>query len=395
MAILKFDDLYALPVTCLRLIRAHPSIPRDRSWVWQVALMHGLFSVGFSSVVYSLIAVDIKANDFIGTCSNGIFVVVWVVITFCYGVILIFSDELNTLMRLNQGYFDAADSLPEEDQAVIREYAFRARWVARLWGFACFLNGLLFPLKSVVLTLYSIFIDEFRLVPMYEVSFPPAIENIKETPVMFCVIWVMFAIYAAYASIMYMGFCSLGPIFIINTCAQLELMAKEFKNMFNITPYDDKLVGVKLSAVIKKSQDIKANVQIINDVFRLYYEVTLKAAAIMIPITLYLVIDTIKQGELRIEFLMFDITATMLCYIPCYYSDLLMEKGEAVRLAMYTSGWENNFDKKARASLLIMLTVAARPISISTIFRVVCLDAFAGLCHEAYAIFSLINAMWN
>nr|AIT71996.1 olfactory receptor 30 [Ctenopseustis obliquana] len=395
MASLKFEELYSVPMTCLRINRAHPSIPRDWTWLWQVTLMHGLFTVGFCSMMYNLLAVDMKTGTFSEICTYGIFLVVWVVITFCYAVILKFTDELTTLIRVNQEYFDAAASLPEEDAAVILEYALRARWVARVWGGACYINGFMFPLKALVLTLYSIYIDDFKLVPLLEGTFPLAIDRIKQTPAMFSAIAAMHSIYAVYATIMYMGFCPLGPIFIINTCAQLEIMTKEFGLIFNVTPYDDKLVAVKLAALIKKSQDIYDYVQIINDVFRIYYEVTLKAAAIMIPITLFLILDSIKQRELCVEFIMFDITATLLCYIPCYYSDLLMEKGEALRLAMYSSGWENQFDKKARASLIILLTVAVRPISISTNFRVVCLDAFAGLCHEAYAIFSLLNAMWE
>ncbi|KAI8434115.1 hypothetical protein MSG28_012255 [Choristoneura fumiferana] len=284
---------------------------RDTSGV-----LNGSISLYCFSEYTRLIAVDIKADDFSKACTNGIFLVVWVVVTFQYGVVLTFKDQLKTLIRINQENFDAAESMPEEDQALIREYAYRARWVTKVWCFSCCLNCALFPIKSLVLTLYSLYIDDFRLVPWYDCSFPSVIEEINY-------------------------------------------------------------------------------VQLINDVFKVLYEISLKASAIMLPITLYQVIDSFKRHELCMEYMAFILTASLLCYVPCYYSDLLMEKGEALRLAIYSSGWEYQYDKSARYKLIIMLTVAIRPISIRSIFRTVCLDTFAGLCHEAYAIFNLINAMWN
>ncbi|KAI8434118.1 hypothetical protein MSG28_012255 [Choristoneura fumiferana] len=195
----------------------------------------------------TLIAVDIKADDFSKACTNGIFLVVWVVVTFQYGVVLTFKDQLKTLIRINQENFDAAESMPEEDQALIREYAYRARWVTKVWCFSCCLNCALFPIKSLVLTLYSLYIDDFRLVPWYDCSFPSVIEEINY-------------------------------------------------------------------------------VQLINDVFKVLYEISLKASAIMLPITLYQVIDSFKRHELCMEYMAFILTASLLCYVPCYYSDLLMEK---------------------------------------------------------------------
>ncbi|XP_073959961.1 odorant receptor 10a-like [Choristoneura fumiferana] len=395
MAFLKFEKVYKIPITCLKTIRAHPDIPQDWHWAWQAGIMHGIFTLSFVSFLYSLIAVDIKADDFSKACTNGIFLVVWVVVTFQYGVVLTFKDQLKTLIRINQENFDAAESMPEEDQALIREYAYRARWVTKVWCFSCCLNCALFPIKSLVLTLYSLYIDDFRLVPWYDCSFPSVIEEIKYRPDIFCIIFSMHIFYGVYAILMYIGFCPLGFIFILNTCAQLELMAKEFTNMFNVTPYNHKVLAQKMSALIKKSQDVYDYVQLINDVFKVLYEISLKASAIMLPITLYQVIDSFKRHELCMEYMAFILTASLLCYVPCYYSDLLMEKGEALRLAIYSSGWEYQYDKSARYKLIIMLTVAIRPISIRSIFRTVCLDTFAGLCHEAYAIFNLINAMWN
>ncbi|KAI8434120.1 hypothetical protein MSG28_012255, partial [Choristoneura fumiferana] len=172
----------------------------------------------------TLIAVDIKADDFSKACTNGIFLVVWVVVTFQYGVVLTFKDQLKTLIRINQENFDAAESMPEEDQALIREYAYRARWVTKVWCFSCCLNCALFPIKSLVLTLYSLYIDDFRLVPWYDCSFPSVIEEINY-------------------------------------------------------------------------------VQLINDVFKVLYEISLKASAIMLPITLYQVIDMkiFKPGTSKLK----------------------------------------------------------------------------------------------
>ncbi|XP_073960091.1 odorant receptor 56a-like [Choristoneura fumiferana] len=113
----------------------------------------------------------------------------------------------------------------------------------------------------------------------------------------------------------------------------------------------------------------------------------------MIPISLYLLIESARDRKLSLDYIMFSYLASLICFVPCFYSDKLKEKGDKLHFAIYACGWENFYDKNTRKTLHIMLMRASRPLSIKTVFRTVCLETFAELCKQAYVIFNMMYAV--
>uniref|UniRef100_A0A0K8TVD8 Odorant receptor n=1 Tax=Epiphyas postvittana TaxID=65032 RepID=A0A0K8TVD8_EPIPO len=389
---LQFEKMYETTSFCLKKSCTHPSIPIDRNWAWQIGLKHGLYTMGFVSVVYSF-SINMTKGDFSRAYSDAIMMIVYLAVTAQNGAVLWFRDPLNTLIQKTEENFELADILPVEHQSLVVKYARRGRWVMNLWYFTNLTMYTLYVIKAAALSLHSLYAGEFRLFLFYDYTFPPALEEIKYRYEVFPLIIGLQIFYGLYALRSTVGFCSLGPIFILNACAQLELVAMKIKTIFN--EHSEREVAKKFVDIVRSLQNIYSYVRLINEVFKIMYELNLKMAALMMPVLIYHIIERVKQGEMCFEYILLACKAVLYSYLPCFYSNLLMEKGEAVRLAIYECGWEQVFDKSSRNSLIIMLTVALQPISIRTIFRTVCLDAFADLCRQSYAIFNLINTIWD
>nr|BAH66363.1 olfactory receptor [Bombyx mori] len=74
---------------------------------------------------------------------------------------------------------------------------------------------------------------------------------------------------------------------------------------------------------------------------------------------------------------------------------LPISASEDVCMTLYSCGWETRFDLNTRKCIILMLCRALRPVSIRTIFRSVSLTTLTGVFQQAYALFNLLNAVWN
>ncbi|KAJ8707364.1 hypothetical protein PYW08_010616 [Mythimna loreyi] len=400
---LDFDKIFEIPTRALYISRAHPYIKRDWRWALYFSIVHGIFTVGFFTIIYNIICHDLKSNNFAQICKNGVLLVVYVIITFQYCVLLWHQDALVDLINYMKRDYEQSKDLSCIERDTLNKYVKLSVWVCKQWFVIGTVGPGTFIVKSFVLMLYYYVIDEFKFVPVYDLVYPSIIEKNNNNIFVFMLTYVLMFLFACYSALMYIAYVPLGPIFVLHICGQLELVEKRIDDLFVV--YDDIIIRKKLKSIIMQLQYIYSFVDRINQIFKIAYELTLKGSTLMLPITCYEVLDFLaldllkfslqafKHGEVRLEFIMFIVGGTLISSSPCYYSDLLMEKGENVRLALYTCGWELHYDRRTRTTLQLMLQRALRPIAIQTIFRALCLDTLT--FQQSYAIFNLMNAMWS
>lgn len=155
---------------------------------------------------------------------------------------------------------------------------------------------------------------------------------------------------------------------------------------------------------------------------------------IILHLTIFHFSQDLRHGNVNLEFISFVTGVILHFYMPCYYSDILMEKvgnsmdelafhivseimwlyiaviinyfrrykynkcviiteeieksifisvpiyfpeSEMFRQTVYSCGWEKQPDKRLRQIILFMMTRATTPLGITTIFYSICLDTFA------------------
>ncbi|XP_022834752.1 uncharacterized protein LOC111362319 [Spodoptera litura] len=391
---LYFDNIFKITTMALHISGSHPSIPKDLKWALKFTVLHGTFTLGFLMFMYNIVYHDFKENDFINICKNGVMGIVTIVITFQYCILLIHQDTLVVLIKNINADYEQLQNLPDKEKQFMYKYANLGAKVCWQWFVLTISAVLTFLVKSTGLMLYYCLINDFRYVPFYDIKYPEFIEERKNDnlPVYLSVYFLMF-FFACYACMNYVAYVPLGPIFMLHASGQLELIKNQIDDLFS--ECDPEKIRMKLRDIIMKLQYIYSIVDDMKGVFKIGYEIALKGTALLLPVTIYAVLEAAKKGEVSMEFICFIIGGIMLCTSPCYYSDLLMEKGEAVRLSLYMCGWEQHYDRRTRTTLQLMLLRALRPIAIQTLFRTLCLDALTDLFQQSYGIFNLMNAMWN
>ncbi|CAD0206203.1 unnamed protein product [Chrysodeixis includens] len=126
----------------------------------------------------------------------------------------------------------------------------------------------------------------------------------------------------------------------------------------------------------------------INGIFRVAYDLIMKATVLATPISAHDVTHSLSNGYVSLEFLTVMIVSPMISSFVCYYGELLIGQSERFRQAIYSCGWERSTDRRVRTSITLMLQRALRPAAILTMFSTICLDALCESERFRQAIYS-------
>nr|AIT69871.1 olfactory receptor 5 [Ctenopseustis herana] len=389
----KFDNFFWISTRAMRLNRSHPSIARDRPWRIQFTFIMILSVMCFMLLVYS-IRCDIQKGKFTDASKNIIMAIVALTITYKYAILLRFQESVTSLIRIVDEDYKLAKEFSEEEQRIVLHYAMRGDKVGKFWIVSAFTTGAIFPIKAFLLMGKSYFAGEFKLVHMFELSYPWIFEDYKNTPIIFAMMFLMTLFFDIYSTSMYIGYDPLVPIFMLHLCGQIDILKIRISKVFSDPSDSDEMVREKIRIIILKLQDIYRFIEVIKTNFTMLYEFIMKTTTFLLPLTAFQVTESLRNGEVNLEFIGFFTGVILHFFMPCYYSDLLMETGNDFRLALYSCGWEKHSDLRTRRTILFMMTRATKPLVISTVFYAICLDTFAKMCREAYSIFNLMNAAW-
>lgn len=252
---INFDRIFKIMIFGMRVNRSHPDTPRDKKWVFQFMTMHGIFFFVFCLLMYSTVAYDLKKNDFSQACSNGILSVIFFVVTYKYCVMLKYQHLLKSLMDEMREDYEKATTLSTEEQHVVLSYAERGKKVVDIWILISIITAGLFPAKTLILMAYYSIKEEFKLVHLYDLTYPSPLEERKNELAVYFLLYALFLFYDLYAMVMYIAMAALGPIFMLHGCAQLELVRRRIMNVFNNSD-SEKSTLMGLNEIVKQLQKI-------------------------------------------------------------------------------------------------------------------------------------------
>ncbi|XP_041970727.1 uncharacterized protein LOC121727113 [Aricia agestis] len=391
---LKFESLYKIIVLALKVNRCHPDVKRDWKWIVYIVLAHGFFFFVYCIVLYSTVFYDIKNKNFTQACANGVLAVIFNVVTLKYIVMVVYQKTLaEIIVKINKDY-ETAKSFSKQERDIILKYARKGKTIVKWWTYFALATAFLFMSKSVVLMTYYSLAGEFKLVHAYDMNYPKFVEDKKGELHVYLILYSFFIYYDLYAAIMYIGFVPLVPIFVLHACGQIEIVTTRLLNLSD-SSHPKHIVQRQIKGIIIYVQEIQSFVKKIRYSMIFFYELLLKAAVILIPVTGYQILKSSQNGDFRIEFISVFIGSVTESGMPCFLGDVLLESSESMRQAVYACGWETHPHAGTRGLIKTLLVQTSRPVALNTLFRVISRDALTDVYHHAYAIFNLMNAMWN
>ncbi|XP_063368188.1 uncharacterized protein LOC134656558 [Cydia amplana] len=370
---IRFDNTFKLSSTALYLNLGHPSLTINLQWATKMFMFYVLYTPSFLSLIYSSIFYD----SFTKSCTNLSLATLYCINIFNYVLLIVYKKRFIDIIKMVEEDLLDARELIDEDEKAVKEFTAKGIRASKLWASCCALCGVMFFCKSVIGTSYSVLTGNFKPVAIHELTYPPYIEERKNGFLMYIVIFVSQTFYIVFTTLMYAGFNVLGPIFIMHACGQIQVAIQQLDRLFMDNDIDVDDVLKKLKNITHRLQHINSFVDQIRHTHQLLYEMCLKTSISCVAISSFAIIESYKEGSLNIHLICFSFAALMQSGIPCYYSEVLLGKGEELRVAIYECGWERFWIPKSRSIILVLLTRNMRPLGIYSVFSIVSLKAFA------------------
>ncbi|CAH2239269.1 jg21898 [Pararge aegeria aegeria] len=298
-------------------------------------------------------------------------------VAFKHSLLLFHRKSIREIIKIIERDYEAAIGFTAEEKDTVLKHAQLGTSICKFWVIVAFITSMMFPVKSIVLMGYYLVKGEFKLVPLMDLSYP-FINDYKNIPVIFGILFFSCFCFAVYAATAYIAFDPLVPVIVAHTCGQLELISnrllKVFVNGKNMEEINENLkdINIKLVEIYRIIDTVQKN-------FVVLYEFMMKTTTFLISFSAFQIVEGAKHNGISVEFVSFFFGAILHFYSPCYFSNLLMDKSEQLRQAIYSCGWELQPNIRTRKCILLMLTRTTKSVVIRTVFMPICLDTFAEL----------------
>nr|ARO70520.1 Odorant Receptor 54-2 [Dendrolimus punctatus] len=385
---IDFDEHFKIQMKAMKFFRVHPNTEYNHYKTLLIATALSLNTTYFVLLINSIINHDLKNKDYFNAIRNFVPVSYYVTLSLNYLLLFVNKKIIAKLIDYIKTDYSNMSNIDKQGRTIMYNYARKGSWIMLRILYLSLACILIFIMKSIIVSLIYKYRDEYRYVNFHEMHYPNFIDDRKQSDILVFIATYMGTLgYTTVNAAIFACVIPLGPITMLHACGQLELIKNKFEDLFKNDNIDE-----RLNEIIKDLQNVYSFIGNINKSFSTTYEILLKQNTLLMSLTSYAVIESVVQGNFAVEYISLFLSDLFTSSVLCYYGDLLMEKGEEVRLAAYQSGWEHVYNPSARKKLLIILTRGVQPTAIRSIFCIINLNTLANVYRTSYTIFNIMRA---
>lgn len=244
----KFDKLYKLVTFTLTATRAHPKLTVNFRWVLEFLGIIFVQVWCIFLIFYSIIVYDIKNKNLPRIFRNSTIIVTAFLVIFKYSIIFIYKRNFLKIMNnMDKDYEKMLDWTTEEKE-IMMKYVKKSKKVSKIWFMSGISQSTVFPMQSILEMIYNYWMDEFKLVSMFEITYPTLLEQHKNDILIYIYLYIIHILYAGNASFMFIGFDPLEPIFTLHASGLMQVAKLR---VLDIYTGSEQQVNEKLREILK------------------------------------------------------------------------------------------------------------------------------------------------